>query len=401
MRALPALRNAPLRRLLLAQMPADFADWLDFVAIGALLAFVWQVEPVVFALLAVSMGLPYLLVGPLAGVLVDRSQIRTVLIWSNLGRGMVTAAFFLAPDWPQLLALVALRSSVDTFFTPAKQAAIQALTEQTDRTSANGLSHAINQAAKIVAPAGGGTLLIWFAPGTVFLMNAAVSVLAALLVARVPELPRATGDEAQTGMIAEMRAGLAELRETPLLRAALLMMAAGYFAMFVYDTFIAPLTRDLGFDETHLGLALAAVGAGGVLGATLFGVMEKIRCPFRWVGAGAAISTLLIAGLGLSEMRAVALPLPVFLAAFGLLGLCSAMAVVPFRTVIQNTVPEGRLARVTALSEAANMVALLSAPFLGAYLAAAFSVGAPFVCGAVVMGLIALRALTLRTQDAP
>ena len=44
-------------------------------------------------------------------------------------------------------------------------------------------------------------------------------------------------------------------------------MAAGFWAMFLYDSLIAPLVAGLGFDETELGLILAAVGAGGVLGA--------------------------------------------------------------------------------------------------------------------------------------
>jgi len=78
-----ALANRDLRKLLGAQLPADFADWFDFVAIGALLAFSWNAEPVIFAVLAVSMGLPYLIIGPLAGVVVDRSNLKSVLIWSN------------------------------------------------------------------------------------------------------------------------------------------------------------------------------------------------------------------------------------------------------------------------------------------------------------------------------
>lgn len=70
-----------------------------------------------------ALGLPYLLIGPIAGVLVDRTAIKSVLILSNLGRGLVTLALAFAPGWQVLLALVFLRSTVDTFYTPAKQAA--------------------------------------------------------------------------------------------------------------------------------------------------------------------------------------------------------------------------------------------------------------------------------------
>jgi len=186
--------RAALRRLLIAQVPADFADWLDFVAIGALLAYVWMVPPYVFAVLAVSMGLPYLLIGPFAGVWVDRSKLNRVLILSNLGRAICTAALFLAPHWPVLMVLIALRAGCDTFFTPAKQAAIQALTDDDTRMRANGRSHAINQMSKIAAPALGGTLLIWLAPQQIFLINALVSLIAVLLMWRLPPIQRALPD---------------------------------------------------------------------------------------------------------------------------------------------------------------------------------------------------------------
>lgn len=139
-------------RLLTAQLPSDLSDWLDFTAIGALLAFAWQVDTMVFALLAVATGLPYVVVGPLAGVFVDRAGLKPVLVWSNLGKAAVTACFALAGSWPLLLALVFLRNSVDAFFTPAKQATIQAITNDDNRTRINSLSMAINQGPRSWPP---------------------------------------------------------------------------------------------------------------------------------------------------------------------------------------------------------------------------------------------------------
>lgn len=50
---------------------------------------------------------------------------------------------------PALLAAVILRGCADSAFTPA----IQALTPPEARTMANGVSHAVNQTAKIAGPA--------------------------------------------------------------------------------------------------------------------------------------------------------------------------------------------------------------------------------------------------------
>lgn len=198
--------NTQLKTVLRAQIPADFADWLDFVAISALLAYTWQVDPFVFAALAACMGLPYVLIGPFAGVLTDRAETKTVMLLSNFGHGVLTASLFFAPSWSVLLVLVACRSAVDTFFTPAKQTAIQALSDERNRHQVNGLSHGINQASKIVAPAIGGILLAVTHPQNVFLINAAVSFLAMLKL-----LPLQPFDNANTHDDGETPSMLAEL----------------------------------------------------------------------------------------------------------------------------------------------------------------------------------------------
>lgn len=389
-----ALNNDELRKLFAAQLPADFADWLDFVAIGALLAFVWDAPSYAYALLAVGMGAPYLLIGPFAGVLVDRWSIRSVLIWSNLGRAFVTAAFFFAGNWPVLIALVATRSSVDSFFTPAKQAAIQALTTKEERASANGLSHGINQASKIIAPGAGGAFLIWFTPSVIFLFNALISATAALVAMRLAHIDRVItpSESDQESVLAGVKSGFDVVRESVAIRSVLMIMAASYFAMFIYDTFIAPLTRNLNFEPQHLGYALAAVGIGGVCGSVLFSFLPKLKRPQYWIAAGTSVSAVMLLTLGTHDLMNVDMTVLVLVSIFSVLGFTSAMAVVPARVVLQNTVPEEKMGSVTAFGEAANTAALLSAPFVGAMLAEIFSVGAPFVVGGIVMLGVALGA---------
>lgn len=395
-----ALGIPQLRRVLIAQLPADFADWLDFVAVGALLAFTWHVEPVVFALLALALGLPYVLLGPLAGVLVDRSDIRTVLVASNLGRAAMTASLAFAPNWPILLVLIFVRSSVDAFFTPAKQAAIQAVTQPNQRLSANGISHAINQASKIVAPALGGALLVEFDPGQVFLLNALISMAAVIILVGMAPIRREGGESSGTTFLfAGIGEGWREVSDKPRLRAALALMAGGYFGMFFYDTLIPPLTRDLGFDETDLGLAFAAVGAGGVLGSVYLAAGKQERRPFAMIGVGSAIAGVFAAALGLAQAWPIDLPLMVFLGTFFVLGLATAMTVIPVRTVIQTDTSPERMARVTALSEAANTSALLIAPFLGAAIASLTSSGIAFVVGGGLLILIAFCAMLIEGRQ--
>jgi MFS family permease len=135
-----ALLKLPVpRRLALASVPADFSDWLDYAAVVALVVFAWGEGPVALAMFALALSLPYVLVGPFVAVLVDRAPTRTVLVLSNLGRGLATLGFAFAGDTLVLLALVFLRGCIDSAFTPARQAAIQASTPEHLRGVAAGL----------------------------------------------------------------------------------------------------------------------------------------------------------------------------------------------------------------------------------------------------------------------
>ncbi|MEE9387696.1 MAG: MFS transporter [Paracoccaceae bacterium] len=393
------LHTPPLRRLLAAQIPADFADWLDFVAIGALLAFGWDAEPLAFAYVAAAVGLPYVVVGPIAGAVVDRADIRTVLIASNVGRAVATACLFLATDLPTLMLIVAIRSSMDAFYSPAKQAAIQSLAPPHERQAANGISHGINQASKIAAPALGGLLLVLLAPGMVFLINAAVSLVAAMILIGMPIIARDRGlGNGTLSITLSLKEGYQTVAGAPVLRGALLVMALGYFSMFFYDTLIAPLIRGFGFNQTMFAIAIAAVGLGGVLGAFWLGLGKDKKHPFIWVAIGSGISGILAIVLGISQSGGYPIGFAAITGLFAVLGFCSAIVVVPIRTVIQNETPPDKIARVSALGEAANTTALLVAPFIGAAIATATSVGTVFVLGGVLLGGVASYATMLNRR---
>ncbi|MTI01102.1 MFS transporter [Roseibium sp. RKSG952] len=391
--------EGPLIQLLAAQIPADFSDWLDFVAIGVLLAFVWGVDPYVFALLAVAFGLPYLVVGPFAGVLVDRTGIKSTLVLSNLGRAAMTAGLAFAANWQMLLALVFLRGCVDAFYSPAKQSALQALTHEGNRLSANGISHAINQSSKIVAPALGGSLMILFDPENVFLLNAGISVLAAAMLLTLKPVPRPRQQEDGDGSVfSSLKEGYREVAGKPVLLSTLVLMAGGYFAIFFYDTLIAPLTKQLGFTEADLGYSLAAVGAGGVAGSLYFGMGKATEKPFRFVAAGLVFSGALTACLGAFDMFETSVSAIPFFMIFLLIGLFTAMATVPIRTVMQNQTDPNKMARVSSLSEAVNTVALLTAPFIGAFIAQATTIGVSFVIGGAISIALGFYALSIRER---
>lgn len=388
-------RNPGLGRLMAAQIPSDFADWLAFVAVASVLAYDFQAPPVAFACLGLAMGLPAIFVGPVAGVFVDRWHLRPVLFWSNLGRGLVVLTFGLVDSWPALIGLVALAATIDAFFTPAKQSALQVLVQPDDRLAANSLSQMINQTSKIIGPALGGTILVLVGPLPVFALTAFASVVAAALLVTISLGQRAPDPGSRTGIRAEIGAGLQLVRQPGMLRSAIGLLATGFFAIFLYDTLIAPLMGSFGLGPEVLGLCIAANGLGGVVGALAGARLMQRGHPFAWVAAAMAFGGLGTGVLGSLAMSGALPPGWVIVAMFGGVGLVGAGSIIPLRAVIQNETPIGAMGRVSALTEAASACALMVAPLIGAGLATLGGIGLPFTAGAAVLLMIAIVALRL------
>ncbi|MGV8841303.1 MAG: MFS transporter [Bauldia sp.] len=383
-RTLLALKSP--RRLALGAVPAELADWLDYAAIVSLLVFVWDEGPFVLAIFAVMLVLPYILVGPVIIALVHRLSLRTVLVGSNAGRALVTVGLIFAGDTTALLALVFLRSAVDSVFTPARHSAIQATTPKELLPLANGIHQAITQVSKIAGPASGGLLLGVMAPASVFAINAGLSVLAAAIMLFVAMPPHPAEEAAETFRQRTL-AGLDEIRRNRKVRLAVAFVAMAYAAFFFYDALVGLLTEEFGFDSTAFGLSIAASGLGGVAGALAGGRLAGRR-PFVLMGAGAGIGSVFTIAVGVAGVIGFAIPLWLFFVAMAFMGGAAALMMVPYRFVVQSTVPPERIARVFAAGDAISVAVMLAAPFAGSAVAGAWGTGSAFVAGGVVLLLL-------------
>ncbi|NRP89052.1 putative multidrug resistance protein MdtD [Ensifer adhaerens] len=397
--SLSPLTVPKLRRLLFAQIPSDLADWLDFVALSALVAFQWQLGPVAVASLTLALALPYVVLAPAVGVLVDRSDQRTLLIASNIIRAISTAAFVLAPNLVALLVCVVIKSSADALFTPAKQAAIPLLATPDRLLSANSLSHVINQMAKIVGPALGGILTVFLDLQQIFLVNASLSFIAALILFGLPSGLRADRVGAVRGRFGqEFIDGLVHIRRKPILATAIVAMALGYFLIFLYDGLIALLVKEIGFSSALLGASVASAGAGGVIGALLLGQFFRQRDPFQLMIASGLAGGLLIAFMGHVGRGDIVIPAAAFCLLLFATGLASAGFFVPYRVVLQKETPLELLGRVTAVGEGLSAAAMMAAPPLGAGLAEIAGVAAPYLISGYATACLAFVLLFVRRR---
>jgi MFS family permease len=383
------------RRLLLGSAPADFADWLDYIALTAVIVYVWHHGPFELALLAIAFTLPYATIAPFLAAWVDRTDLKRVLVASNVLRAVATFGMAVAPNVWVLLALVMLRSVADSAFNPARQAALQAITPEPQLTAANALHAGLGQTAKVIGPAMGGGLMIVLPIQGVFVVNGILSALAVLGFALVTIPARPPVVEEHRTIWSQFSAGFVEFRKSRLMFAVLAFVAAAHFTFFIYDTQIALLADNLGYSATELGLTLTASGVGGVVAAAIAPWFDSVR-PMVRMAISALISGPVTIALAIAAILGADIDFWAFMAVMAIMGGTTVFMMVPYRTVIQRETPPDRIARVVAAGEAVMIAALMTAPFIGSAITSVAGVGAPFLIGGALITVIGIAGLFSR-----
>lgn len=178
--------NRNYRLLFFGQTVSQLGDWFSTVAIYALLLDLTGSATAVAWMMIVQF-LPYAIVGPVAGVVVDRVNRRTLMIAADLIRGTVVLGLLVVrrPDQVWIAyAVTGLMVSASAFFEPARTATIPNITSADELLPANALSSALWSAMLAVGASAGGLATVFAGRHVAFLINSASFFLSAIFIAR-------------------------------------------------------------------------------------------------------------------------------------------------------------------------------------------------------------------------
>lgn len=323
--------------------------------------------------LAAATMVPVIVLGPVAGVVIDRYSRRGVMMVTDLVRAGAAAliAWGIASGTMQLWMLVAaatVSAACRAFHRPALQASFPQLVPESQLNRANSLFQMADAAANLIAPPVGGALVAWLGTGGVVGISAATYVLAAamLFLAVIPPVARgmgAAGDRALAGgrvrrFVGEMAKGFTYLwHGQRMLFFMLCTFALVNFAM----TPIGPLLpfvaeQRLGLDAAGYGFLLSSMTVGtlaGAVGMSVAGARIRRGIAVLW--------SLVVIGLALLAVGGLTVVAPV-VAAFVVMGVALSVANVCASTLFQTRVPreiQGRVFAVrSSISQAAGPLAL-------------------------------------------
>lgn len=377
------LRFQDFRRLLGVRLLSQGADGVYQVALAAYVVFSpeKQTSAASIASAMAVLLLPYSLVGPFAGVLLDRWRRRQVLLYGNLLRtalACVTAVLMLShvPDWLFYISALCV-TAVNRFVLAGLSAALPRVVDSHRLVMANSLSPT---AGTLAATAGGGLAFVVRLVGSdsdaaVVLLGAALYLCAAFASLRIsPELLGPDQESVQpslrttlAGTAGGLAAGVRHLAEPARREAAwaLLSMTLMRFCYGALTVMVLMLCRYAWASDSDDGLALLGL-AVGVSGAGFFvaavvtpGAVGRLR-PGGWIVACAGSAAVLEPALGLPFAEA-----PMLAAAF-VLGLTTQGAKIATDTIVQSSVDDGYRGRIFSVYDVLFNIAFVGAAAVAA-----------------------------------
>lgn len=383
--------------LWLSQVVSTFGDTLHYIAL-VVLVYRLTGRGAAVAVLVLAEAVPVLLLGAIAGVVIDRFSRKAVLIGADLFR----AALALSLAWPQgawhAYLVAAGLAAGGTFFGPTVQAVIPALTTEEQRLAANSVNHTTEQVTQIVASVVVGGIIAFIGTGAAFALNAATFAVSALLIARLAIPPHAgqldSGTKRGLGSYyGDALAGLGyALRDRFLSRLVLVQSLASLAHGGTEAMLVALAERHLKLAPSGFASLIAAIGVGALVGPLIPNAFAGPHPDTRWL-----FVPFVIRGIG-DVLIAVLAPLPVALFLLFVYGICASTGGVVFGAILQARVPDAMRGRVFTLMDVSWSALRLVSLVVGALVVDAIGIRALFWSGGSMLTLTGLLGLAILSR---
>jgi MFS family permease len=372
----PLWRDRVFARVWLSFTLSQFGGSVTVTVLPLIAASALHASPLQMGILATVNTLPFLVIGPFAGVMADRLPRRAILIGADAARSIALLAGAAAAltghlRLEVLYAVAFAFGAGHVWFDIARSSYLPVVVRRDRLITANGHLSVSQAFADTALPSFGG--LIFQALGTAFALFAcsATYALSALLLHSLDAGRPVTRQNSASpvSVLGQMRQGISFILASPLLRAVTLRLAAWQLiAGGILSLLVLFLVNEAAFAPAEIGVFFSIMGIGTLVAAV------SVNRISAWIGVG---PTIMISNL---VAATVALLIPLsgggMAGSTGLIGVTAAVygfCVITYQinnaSLRQALTPAGMLGRMAAATRFCTLT--LNA------------------CGAVVAGVVA------------
>jgi MFS transporter, DHA3 family, macrolide efflux protein len=340
------LAQAQFRRLWLGQLVSIFGDFVAIFAVQVAITFRMHGTPEDVTGVMVAYMVPLALVGPIAGVFVDRWNPRLTMIASDLSRGVLIIFLAFTSHLWQIYAIFFALSTISSFFMPAQSVTVPILVKREGLMAASGLMQQTVQLVRIFSPAAASALVVWFGEASCYYADSLTFFISAgVLLSLSYHRPVVPSPRGFASVLRDLGAGMKFVFTHPTYSFVILSMTAGMFAMSCFGALVSVFVRDILHGGAYLFGALGSlIGVGSILGALLVQRAAKGKAPAQMVSFG-------LGGVGafILMLAAIRTPAATLLGAFGI-GVSVAFIMVAATALLQGETPPEMRGRVSSSS---------------------------------------------------
>jgi MFS family permease len=260
---------------------------------------------------------PFLLISPIAGVMVDRYDRKLMMMVSDLTAGMATIAILVLQAMGMLevwhLYVAAIFQGLgNTFQWPAYSAAISTMLDKKQYGRANGMMSLIEAGPGVVAPLLAGALLPVVKLTGILLIDVVTFILAVafLLVVYIPQPQRTQdGEQARGSFWQEAVYGFRYIFARPSLVGLLTIFLLGNLFSGIQFTLLPPMILSrTGNDSVILGSVQSAGAVGALIGGILMSMWGGFKRRIHGVLLGWILASLALTFLGIGRDLSIWVP---------------------------------------------------------------------------------------------
>ncbi|MEV5040738.1 MFS transporter [Microbacterium sp. LMI1x-1-1.1] len=402
------LRIAAFRLFWTATTIRAFGSAIANVAFQVLIVTVVAATPAQIGILNALGVAPYLFLGFIIGALMDRWNRQRTLVLTSIGRAVV---FALIPvllllghlDFWSLAAIMLTLGVLTLFAQSAEQPFVPQIVPRSSLVSANARLGQSETVAGTAGPAAGGALLTLVGAPLIFVFEAVIHAVSAVLQSRIrvtesAPAPRRAGRHIGHDIVEGMRFTYRHKTLRPLALSVHVWFLGNSIVATVFAVFAL---RELGMPAWAYGIAVAVGGVGGFLGAIIAPAVGERIGAGRAILVGRSLTVvpwLLLAVVPLSSATTMTVLLVIVSIAQFLFGL--AMGVedandISYRQAIAPDAIQGRMnATIRTTNRIVFFFGALGAGVLATWLGYAASLGvaaAVFAVAALVIVFSPLR----------
>jgi len=407
------LKNRNFFLLWLGQIISQLGDRLDQMALIGLVYLrapgsTWEIAKILSFTI-----IPVFLIGPIAGVYVDRWDRRRTMFVCDLLRSilvlMIPLFLFYKASLVPVYLIIFLTFSIGRFFVPAKMSIVPDLVEKKDLLLANSLVHTTGMIAAILGFGISGIIVEWLGAKSGFYLDALSFFISGLLIFSIAKRSSVSMNLKKVGkeivevisksVLQEIKEGIIYFIQKKEIRFTASIIFFLWSALgAVYVVVIVFVQKTLHSATKDLGLLVMFLGIGLFLGSLIYGRLGQKISQYRVIFISLIYSGLMLV---IFSLTIYSYPNMIVAALLSLaLGLFISPIMIASNTIIHNVSENGMLGKIFSSLEIVMHLGFLLFMFLSSMLAEKFSQLAILIIVGILLMVLGAANLILNRKIA-